>query len=361
MKLVCSREELSRGLQTVLRSVGARAGIPALSGVLIELSDTDLTLTTTDLELTTRVRLGLTGEAGKVLLPARLLAEIVRSLGSDEVELVTENGSVRVAGGRTKYEIRSLSPDDFPRVETTADTKSIAVAGGLLATALGQVATAASRDETRPVLTGVLFEGEGDELRVVATDSYRLAVRTLKIGGVGDLRVLIPARAIIEVARLAAGEQEVRIEIASAQVSFHLGETVVQSRLIEGEFPAYKQLLPTDQPNQLTVAKSEFIEAVKRVALLAQDATPVFLELSDEVIRVSCHAQGLGEGDGDVDGRYVGEEMRAAFNPGYLEAGVGATESDEVRIDFTDPQRPALVHAPDDTDFRYLLMPIRVS
>src|SRR5437870_2684276 len=125
MKLVCPREELSRGLQTVLRSVGARAGIPALSGVLIELTDTDLSLTTTDLELTTRVRAGLTGEAGRVLLPARLLAEIVRSLPSEDVELVTENGTVRVAGGRARFDIRSLSPEDFPRVETVSETRSL--------------------------------------------------------------------------------------------------------------------------------------------------------------------------------------------------------------------------------------------
>ena len=361
MKLVCSKEELSRGLQTVLRSVGARAGIPALSGVLMELTDTDLTLTTTDLELTTRVTLGLTGEAGKVLLPARLLAEIVRSLGSEQVELITENGTVRVAGGRTKYEIRSLAPEDFPRVETVAQTRTLKIDGGLLSSALAQVATAASRDETRPVLTGVLFEAEGDELRVVATDSYRLALRTVELPGVGDLRVLIPARAIVEVARLASGCDEVTIEVASAQVSFHLGDTVIQSRLIEGEFPAYRQLLPENQPNQLTISKTEFLEEVKRVALLAQDATPVFLELSEDEIKISCHAQGLGEGDGGVDGTYVGDDMRAAFNPSYLEAGVAATTSDQVRIDFTDPQRPALVHAAEDATFRYLLMPIRVS
>jgi DNA polymerase-3 subunit beta len=171
----------------------------------------------------------------------------------------------------------------------------------------------------------------------------------------------VPARAVVEVARLAAGVDEVKIEIASAQVSFHLGEVVVQSRLIEGEFPAYRQLLPENQPNQLSVQKSELVEVVKRVAVLAQDATPVFLELSEDTIRVTCHAQGLGEGDGDVDGSYTGEEMRAAFNPQYLEAGVTAAESDEVRIDFTDAQRPALIHAPGDLDFQYLLMPIRVS
>ena len=361
MKLVCSRDELSKGLQTVLRSVGARAGIPALSGVLIELTDTDLTLTTTDLELTTRVRVNLTGEAGRVLLPARLLAEIVRSLPSDDMQLVTDNGSVRVTGGRARFEIRSLPPDDFPRLESTSETKSISIPGEALASALGQVAIAASRDETRPVLTGVLFEAEGDELRIVATDSYRLAVRSLVVPGVGDVRVLIPARAVVEVGRLAAGESEVRIEIASAQASFHIGDVVIQSRLIEGEFPAYRQLLPTDQPNQLTIPRDEFIEATKRVAILAQDATPVFLELMEEGIRLTCHSQGLGEGDEEVEGTYTGEEMRAAFNPGYLEAGIAATGSAEVRIDFSDPQRPALVHAPDDLTFQYLLMPIRVS
>lgn len=360
MKLVCEREELSRGLQSVLRSVGIRAGIPALSGVLVELTDRDLSLTTTDLELTTRVRLSLTGEAGKVLVPARLLAEIVRSLESDEVEFVAENGTVRVAGGRARFEIRSLPPEDFPRVDTVTETKSLTLDGEVLGRALTQVTPAASRDETRPVLTGVLLEGEGQELRIVATDSYRLAVRTLAAQGVEGTRVLIPARAVVEVGRLAGGH-EVRIDVSSSQAGFHVGETLIQSRLIEGEFPAYRQLLPSDLPNALRITKAPFVEALKRVAVLAQDATPVFLELSDERIRISCHAQGLGEAAEDVDGTYTGEELRAAFNPGYLETGVVAAEGDEVQIDFSDAQRPALVHAPDDRQFLYLLMPIRVS
>jgi len=361
MKLVCSREELSRGLQTVLRSVGARAGIPALSGVLIELTDTDLTLTTTDLELTTRVRLNLTGEAGRILLPARLLAEIVRSLPSEEVELVTENGSVRVAGGRAKFEIRSLSPEDFPRVETATDTRTLTVEGKMLSTALGQVAPAASRDETRPVLTGVLLEGETDTLRIVATDSYRLGLRSLTVSGAADVKVLVPARAVLEVARLSGAEDHVRIDISSAQAGFHMGDVVIQSRLIEGEFPAYSQLLPQDLPARLAVSKGPFLESLKRVAVLAQDATPVFLELMTEGIRLTCHAQGLGEGAEEVEGEYSGEEMRVAFNAAYLEAGMTAVESDDVEIEFTDSQRPALVHGPGDRDFQYLLMPIRVS
>lgn len=361
MKLVCSREELSRGLQTALRSVGARAGIPALSGVLIELTDTDLSLTTTDLELTTRVKLGLTGEAGRVLLPARLLAEIVRSLPTDEVELLTENGSVRVAGGRARFEIRSLAPEDFPRVDPPAENASISLEGDLIAKALGQVAPAASRDETRPVLTGVLLEGDGERLSVVATDSYRLALRVLPVSGVEGTKVLVPARAVVEVGRLAAGEKEIRMEVSTAQVGFQLGDVALQSRLIEGEFPAYSQLIPEDLPNRLVVQKEPFTEALKRVAVLAQDATPVFLEIGDEGIRLTCHAQGLGEGAEEVEGTYTGEEMRTAFNASYLETGIAATEGDEVMIELSDPQRPALVHAPGDRDFLYLLMPIRVS
>jgi DNA polymerase-3 subunit beta len=293
-------------------------------------------------------------------VPARLLAEIVRSLPSDQVEFITDNGTVRVAGGRARFEIRSLPPEDFPRVDVVTDTRTLVLEGDLLSKALSQVTPAASRDETRPVLTGVLLEGEGDELRIVATDSYRLALRTLGAQGVDGTKVLIPARAVVEVGRLAAGEQ-VRVEISSSQAGFHVGDALIQSRLIEGEFPAYRQLLPDDLPNVLRLTKGPFVEALKRVAVLAQDATPIFLELSSERIRISCHAQGLGEAAEEIDGSYSGEEMRAAFNPQYLETGVAATEGDEVQIDFSDAQRPALVHAPGDRAFVYLLMPIRVS
>jgi DNA polymerase-3 subunit beta len=230
-----------------------------------------------------------------------------------------------------------------------------------MATALGQVAPAASRDETRPVLTGVLLEGEGDELRVVATDSYRLALRKLPLPGVDGTKVLVPARAVVEVGRIASGEKEIRMEVGSAQVGFQMGVVALQSRLIEGEFPAYSQLLPDDLPNQLVVRKEPFLEALKRVAVLAQDATPVFLEMEEEGIRLTCHAQGLGEGAEEVEGSYAGDPMRTAFNASYLEAGIAATEGEEVVIELSDPQRPALVHAPGDRDFLYLLMPIRVS
>lgn len=359
MKLVCPRDELARALGTVLRSVGARAGIPALSGVLVELDDEGLSLTTTDLELTTRVRLNVSGEAGRVVVPARLLSDIVRNLPSDEVELVTEEGIVRIAGGRARFGLRTLAAEDFPKLEMAEQSTRLTLEGDTLAKALEQVAPAASRDDTRPVLTGVLFEGQSEELRLVATDSYRLAVRVLEAGG-EQRQLLVPARAIVEVARLARGE-DVVMEIASSQVGFHVGRVLVQTRLIEGEFPAYRQLLPENQPNIFEVEKGSFLEALKRVAVLAQDATPVFLEFEEGSVRISCQSQGLGEAVEEVDGRYAGEALRAAFNPGYLEAGVSAVEEDEVRLELSDPQRPTLIRGVGGEGFVYLLMPIRVS
>jgi len=361
MKLVCPREELARGLQTVLRSVGARAGIPALSGVLMELGDEDLQLTTTDLELTTHVRVPITGESGKIVVPARLLADIVRNLPAEDVELVVENGTVRVSGGPSKFNLRTLAAEDFPKVDPPADTRQLRIAGDVLARALSQISASASRDETRPVLTGVLFEGEGDELRLVATDSYRLAVRSLEVDGADGVKFLVHARAVVEVARLAAECEEVAIDVASSQVGFSLGAVTIQSRLIDGEFPAYKQLLPDDLPNRLTVPKEQFIASLKRVAVLAQDATPVFLEADPAGSRLTCQSQGVGDASEDIEGAYSGDPIRVAFNAQYLEAGAAACGSDDVLLDLSEAQRPGLIHGSDEESFRYLLMPIRVS
>lgn len=359
MKLVCPREELSKALQAVLRSTGARAGIPALAGVLMELDDEKLSLTTTDLELTTQVSIPVSGEAGQVLLPARLLAEIVRNLRGEDVELVRENGTMRVAGGRARFGLRFLPAEDFPRIEPSGERRTLVMEGPSFGKALNQVVIAASRDETRPVLTGVLFEGEGDELRLVATDSYRLALRKLRVEGADGIKTIVPARAIQEVARMASGE--VRVVTGGPQVAFETGNVVLQSRLIEGEFPAYKQLLPESQPNTLEVERGTFSECLRRIAVLAQDATPVFLELGEEGIRLTCQSQGLGEATEEIDGSYQGEPMRVAFNPAYLENGVEAVETETVRLEFSDPQRPVLVRGKDEGGFVYLLMPIRVS
>ncbi|HVE92661.1 MAG TPA: DNA polymerase III subunit beta [Actinomycetota bacterium] len=360
MKLIAPKDELARALQTVLRSVGARAGIPALSGVLMELTDADLTLTTTDLELTTRVRMPLSGEAGSVVVPARYLAEIVRNLRSEDVEFVSDNGTLRITGGRAKFSLRTLQAEDFPKTEIAEEAHRLSVPAELFATALAQVAPAASRDETRPILTGVLFEGDESELRLVATDSYRLSLRRIPIQGAAQTKLLVPARAVVEVAKIAT-DGDVTIEVSGSQVRFEAGNVSISSRLIEGEFPEYRKLLPTDLPNRLQISRSRLIESLRQVSVMAQDATPVFVDLDEGRIRLHCTPQGLGEADIDIEGDYTGEPVRAAFNAAYLEAGVSAVETEEIRLELSDPQRPVIVRGTDNDDFRYLLMPIRVG
>lgn len=359
MKLICPTDDLSKALQTVLRSVGARAGIPALSGVLMELTDTELSLTTTDLELTTRVKLPISGEAGKVVVPARYLSEIVRNIPTDEVEIVTEDSTVRISGGRARYNLRSLDAQDFPRMQSGDETTTFTVPADVLSRSLSQVAIAASRDETRPVLTGVLFEADSTDFRIVATDSYRLAVRTIPVSGITAMKILVPARAVVEVARLASSG-DVTIEVGASQVGFEIGNTLISSRLIEGEFPPYRQLLPTDQPNVLSVDKAAFTERLKAAAVLAQDATPVYVELEGDRVRLQCQSQGVGEAVEELDADYAGDTLRIAFNPTYLEAGISAVDDDQVKILLSDSQRPVIIRGAAE-DYVYLLMPIRLN
>jgi DNA polymerase-3 subunit beta len=326
----------------------------------MELDDQQLSLTTTDLELTTRVSMPVSGQAGQILLPARLLSDIVRNLPGEDVELVQDNGTMRVSGGRAKFALRYLAAEDFPRVQQAEDAKPLVLDGAAFGKALSQVAIAASRDETRPVLTGVLFEGEDDELHLVATDSYRLALRRTTVEGAGGIKILVPARVVQEVARM-AGPGEIRVRAGGSQIAFETGGVCLQSRLIEGEFPAYRQLLPDSLPHTLEVDRGTFNESLRRVAVLAQDATPVFIELEEGAVRLTCQSQGLGEASEEIDASYSGEAMRVAFNATYLENGVDAVEGDTVRIELSEAQRPVLVRASREDPFVYLLMPIRVS
>jgi DNA polymerase-3 subunit beta len=245
-------------------------------------------------------------------------------------------------------------------VQPASDGIDLTLENDVLRRALAQVVVAASRDETRPVLTGVLFEGDASELRLVATDSYRLALRTLPITGADGLKMLVPARAVQEAARLSGAEQ-IRLSTGGSQVTFEAGNTVVRSRLIEGEFPAYRQLLPDTLPNHLEADRASFIESLRRVAIVAQDGAHFFLELDEAEVRFTCQSQGLGDANEVVDADYKGDPMRVAFNPAYLQGGVEAVEDERVRIELADAQRPCLVRGAAADRFVYLLMPVRIG
>jgi DNA polymerase-3 subunit beta len=267
-----------------------------------------------------------------------------------------------LSAGRSQFTVRTLPAEEFLRLpEPTGD--GVVLAAGDFADALRQVVPAASHDDARPILTGVLLAAEGAGLRLVATDSYRLALRDLPGTSVlqEGQQVLVPSRALGELARVLVGAEQVTLRLGADEASFDIGSTRLTTRLIEGEFPNYRQLVPASCPNRLSVGKDGLLDAVRRVKLLAREATPVRLHLSAEGLELTAVTQDVGQAREDVEAKYEGTEMVVAFNPTFLIDGVEAVAGDEVALETTDALKPATVRGSDGDDYLYLLMPVRVS
>jgi len=362
VKFRCDRDDLSEALQTVQRGVSSRPGIPALTGVLIEATDEgSLTLTTTDLEVSARLSIEVqVGEAGIALVPARLLADTVKSLSDAPVEFETDQSQARIRCAAYEGALRLLPAEDFPAIQPPSGTRIVAEIVRF-AEAVGQVARAASRDEARPVLTGVLLEVSREGVTLVATDSYRLAVRDLVATSAGEAKAIVPERALSEAGRAAQAMErgEVEVFVDESQVSFQVGPLMLTSRLIEGEFPNYRQLLPEQYESRLTVSRQQLIDAVRRVGLLARDTSPVRLEFNALGVKLSSSSPDLGQAVEAVEARYEGDEITAAFNPTYLADGLAAASGESVRLEVHDGLKPGIIRGESD-EFTYLVMPVRL-
>jgi DNA polymerase III subunit beta len=362
VKFRCDRDALSEALQTVQRAVSARPGIPALTGVLLEAADGgSLTLTTTDLEVSARLTTDVqVTEPGTALVPARLLADTVKSLSDAPVEVEADQAQARIRCAAYEGSLRLLPVEDFPALQPPSGTRVVAEAPRF-AEAVGQVARAASRDEARPVLTGVLLEVSREGVTLVATDSYRLAVRDLVATAAGEAKAIVPERALSEAGRAAQAIEkgEVEVFVDDSQVSFQTGALTLTSRLIEGEFPNYRQLLPEKYESRLTVSRQQLIDAVRRVGLLARENSPVRLEFNALGVKLSSSSPDVGQAVEAVEARYEGEDVTAAFNPGYLADGLAAATGESVRLEVRDGLKPGVVRGESD-EFTYLVMPVRL-
>lgn len=378
MKFRCERDDLLNGVQFASRAISNRATLPVLSGLKIEAAeDGRVSLAATDLELTmeTAIRTAV-DEPGRAIVPGRLFGEMTRSLGAGQVTVGAGEAEVEIGSGRGQFRVKALAPDDYPALpledpSTTDASVEVSVDAGTLAGALAQVVRAASPDETRQILTGVLCEIDEGSLTLAATDSYRLAVRKVEAPGAAGRRdVVLPARTLSELARALGSGASVTASIKENLVAFSIGQAgdegqtleqaTIGSRFIEGEFPKYRQLIPEGYPNKLEVDRDALLEVTKRVGLLAQNNLPVKLQLGSE-LEVSAHTPDVGEGQEIIDADYSGEPLVIAFNPQFLYDGVSAIQSPRVTIDVADGLKPAIIKGADDTDFTYLLMPVRLS
>jgi DNA polymerase-3 subunit beta len=300
-----------------------------------------------------------------------LFGEMIRSLSPGQVNLMGADAEVEIGSGRGQFRVKSLAQDDYPALaieeRDDADAIRVEVDGAELARALSQVVKSASSDESRQVLTGVLWEMTAGNLTLAATDSYRLAVRTLEVGGgpSEEKKVILPARALGELARALQGGAAVSVMIKENLIIFAIGsagggESVIGSRFIEGEFPKYRQLIPQGYANELTVDREALLEVVRRVGLLAQNNLPVKLRLDSE-LEVSAHTPDVGEGQEVLDAEYKGEPLVIAFNPQFLNDGASAIRGDRLLIQAGDGLKPAILKSADEESFTYLLMPVRLS
>ena len=381
MKFRCERDSLVEVLTTAGRAVGTRSSAQmVLSGVRIESTGNHLSVIGTDLDLTVHVSTEAIGiDDGVCVAPAKLLADIVRSLEPGAVTVESEGEKIEIGAARSRFSLRTFPVADFPSLPDPPEPATFLPAAGL-ASALRQVVRAASNDDARPLLTGVLIAPEGTGVRLVATDSYRLALRDIEGSDafVGTSQILVPARALAELQRLsglgpgsksaeaAADDQEtgatVGLSIGDHDVTFTSGEVKVSTRLLDGTYPDYRQLIPPAYPNRLHVGKDSLLDALRRVRLLVRDnTTPVRLSMRHGGVDLTVVSQEVGDASETVDADFEGEDLTIAFNPTYLIDGVEAVTGDEVLLETVDATKPATVRAAEETDFRYLLMPVRVS
>lgn len=389
MKFRCERDSLVEVLSIAGRAVSTRTSASmALGGVRIETTGNHLAVVGTDLDLTVHASteaIGITD--GVCVAPAKLLADIVRSLEPGAVTIESEGDKVEIGASRSRFSLRTFPVDDFPSLPEPPQPATFLPAASL-ASALRQVVRAASGDDARPLLTGVLLAAEGDGVRLVATDSYRLAMRDIDGSDAltDSAQILVPARALAELQKLPVlgmtskdvtaastasegGDQAtdkdvptIGLSVGEHDVTFTVGSVKVSTRLLDGSYPDYRQLIPAEYPNRLHVGKDSLLDALRRVRLLVRDnTTPVRLAMRQAGVDLTVVSQEVGDASETVDADFEGTDLTIAFNPTYLIDGVEAVSGDEVVLETVDATKPATVRAAEETNFRYLLMPVRVS
>lgn len=375
MKFRIERDALAEAVAWSARSLPARPAAPVLAGLLLDVTDDELSISGFDYEVSTRATLEVSsGAPGRALVSGRLLADISKALPAHPVDVTAEGSRVTISCGSSRFTLPTMPDEDYPRLPelpTTAGTVSSAV----FARAVSQVAIAAGKDDTLPMLTGVRLEIDGDRLTLAATDRYRLAVRELAWNPAhpdsADAQVLVPARTLNEAARSLTGDAEVTVSLSNSGA----GEGIIgfsgtgrrtTTRLLDAQFPPYRSLLPTEFSVTAEVQVSALVEAVRRVALVADRGNPVRLDFSDGGLTLTAGGDDEGRAEENLEVDYEGDAITTAFNPGFLLEGLGAIEQPVARLMFTTPTKPAVIRpaAPaggaETSDYTYLIMPVRL-
>jgi DNA polymerase III subunit beta len=364
LRITVARDELAAKLAVVARAVSTRTAVLVLGGIQLRAEAGQLHLAATDMEVSLRASLdvGVEGE-GTVVVPGRLLLDIARSLPDSEVTIEhrPEEAVVLVTSGTAHYRLHTYSSEDFPRLPDVESEPLHTIDRDALVETVARVGRSASRDESRPVLTGILVRFEPGKVVMAATDSYRLAVKQTAVEAtLPELEAIIPARALQEVSRIASAD-EVRLGLLSNHVVFGAGDTWLTTRRIDGQFPNYRQLLPEQFEHELVLPREEVLEVVRRVSLMAQRNSPLRLRFADGELTVSAVTQDVGDARESVPAPYNGDPMEIGFNAEFLRDGLDSVDSDSITFKLISPLRPVVLEGDAADDYVYLIMPIRLA
>jgi DNA polymerase III subunit beta len=377
VQILIERDAFADAVAWTARALPARPTVPVLAGMRLQASDEELTLSSFDYDVSAQARIPVTTQApGSALVSGRLLAEISRSLPGRPVQISSEGGRAVLTCGSATFNLLTMPEDEYPALPEMPPAAGT-VGSDAFATAVSQTAVAAGRDDTLPSLTGVRIEINDHNLTLISTDRYRLAVRELPWNPVRpDLSaaVLVPAKALTDTARSLTNSAEVSIALAlpgeegaggDGMIGFEGAGRRTTTRLLGGEFPRYQALLPTSLRATAELTTTALIEAVRRVALVAERNTAVRLTFSSGQLMLEAGTGDEAQADEAIEAGFEGEDLTIAFNPQYLLDGLAAIDSDTVRIAFTEPGKPALLTGKpavaEVQDYRYLLMPIRLA
>ena len=372
MKITCNRRVLHEALQHVSRVVSGRTTLPILSNLLLEADEGKLRLVAYDMEIGAQSAVSVkVEEEGALTIPARVFGDVVASLPDATVEMGSEERSILgLSCGRSRYTIHGLPAEEFPALPEVADGVSFAVSQAGMRDLIRGTVFAASADEARAILTGVLLAWDADGLRMVATDSYRLAMKTVSgddvklEGQEGKASAIIPARALQELNRMLGPAEEdalVRVQASEQQIAFEVGPYTLVSRLIEGQFPSYERVIPGDADRSISVNRADLLAAIKRAAIVARaEASKLVFRAHEGTLTISAESGDVGRAHEELPATLEGEDIEIAFNAEYLTDVLGVMQSDTVLWQFTGPLSSGLLKAADDPDYLYVVMPMQL-
>ncbi|HLL40510.1 MAG TPA: DNA polymerase III subunit beta [Rubrobacteraceae bacterium] len=377
MRAVCNTELFGRKLALVSRGVSARSTIQLLGGILLEADEGSVRLSATDMEISIETSSEAdVEEGGRVVVPARIFNDVVRSLPGGELSLAHDKseGVLKLSARDNEYRIRAYAAEDFPQLPKFDEAAAFKMSGEALVETVEKVSRSYSRDETRPVLTGILISFEESRVRMVTTDSYRLSIKETELATTfgGAREAIIPARAMQEVGRIysSSDEEQVEVILSENQALFRIGDVLFGTRLIEGNFPEYKRLLPNTFEREISVRREDLIGTLRRVNLFAQRQTPpvpVSMTFSEGAVEVTVRNGEVGEARERLPATSE-DDFHISFNPSYLLDGVSAVDSEKVLFKLNESLKPGLImpdtspddgSAGEDPDFLYLIMPMR--